>query len=87
MSYYNEPIETLEETLSTVKNKLGSGSKRVIIYHKSNENSDALLRLSSEVVPLKNVGREGATYLVCLVQSPFVLHHCAVKMIAKTSHI
>lgn len=73
MSYYNEDINILAETVSTVKQKLSSGSKRVIIYFKGDHQStegrvrqQELLEIADEVIPLPNIGREGATYLVSL---------------------
>lgn len=59
-------MDKLQETIDTVMEGLPKNSKRarVIIYHKGDGPEDELLKLADEVVRLKNVGREGATYLV-----------------------
>ena len=65
VAYYNEPLDSLRETVSEVSTRLGKGSKWVTVYYKGNEGKIAeLLQVADEVVPLENVGREGATYLV-----------------------
>ncbi|KAK1922861.1 hypothetical protein DB88DRAFT_492975 [Papiliotrema laurentii] len=70
VSYYNEPMDKLQETIDTVMEGLPKNSKRarVIIYHKGDGPEDELLKLADEVVRLKNVGREGATYLNHIVR-------------------
>jgi len=62
VAYYNEPLETLNSTIETIKALLPVRSRhRVIIYAKGE--SQGLLELAHEVVTLPNVGREGETYL------------------------
>ena len=49
------------------------GTSRVIIYSKGDRDQaglEELLQHADEVVPLKNVGREGETYLVSSLLSP-----------------
>jgi hypothetical protein len=65
VSYYNEPLDSLRETVHEARTRLGKGSKRVIIYLKGDKQQiPELLKVADEVVPLENLGREGGTYLV-----------------------
>lgn len=68
MSYYNEDLDTLNNTVQTVVGSLpASSSHSVTIYIKGEMDRDKrgfLEKVADEVVPLKNVGREGETYLV-----------------------
>lgn len=71
ISYYEEDTNTLRNTISEVKSRLPrSSSKKVILYCKSDKHSTstALHDLARQVgadegVFLRNVGREGETYL------------------------
>ena len=66
MSHYSEDIDTLADTIKQIRDRL-KGSSRVIIYSKGDRGQaglEELLEHADEVVPLKNVGREGETYLV-----------------------
>jgi hypothetical protein len=72
VAYYDEDREILKETIANVKRKTRPHhTSRTIIYAKgpdakSRETLDDLRRAVGvdEVVALKNVGREGETYLV-----------------------
>jgi hypothetical protein len=66
VSHYNEDVSILADTIEQVTKRL-KGSTRVIIYSKGDRDHaglEELLDHADEVVPLKNVGREGETYLV-----------------------
>lgn len=66
VSHYEEDVNILADTIEQVRKRL-TGSTRVIIYSKGDRNQtglEELLQHADEVVPLKNVGREGETYLV-----------------------
>lgn len=66
VSYYAEDMDILGDTIKQITDRL-KGSTRVIIYSKGDWDHarlEELLELADEVVPLKNVGREGETYLV-----------------------
>ena len=66
VSYYAEDMDILGDTIKQITDRL-KGSTRVIIYSKGDWDQarlEELLQLADEVVPLKNVGREGETYLV-----------------------
>jgi hypothetical protein len=66
ISHYKEDVSILADTIEQVKKRL-KGTARVIIYSKGDRNQtglEELLEHADEVVPLKNVGREGETYLV-----------------------
>jgi len=68
VSHYDEDVNVLADTIKQITSRL-KGSKRVIIYHKGGRNETGLQELlehADEVVPLKNIGREGETYLVSL---------------------
>lgn len=68
VSYYTEPLDILNETISTVLANLPpDANKRVILYWKGDQAPGEVLALNEmadEVVQLPNVGREGETYLV-----------------------
>jgi hypothetical protein len=69
VSHYDEDVNTLADTIKQITSRL-KGSKRVIIYSKGDRNQtglEELLQYADEVVPLKNIGREGETYLVSVV--------------------
>jgi hypothetical protein len=56
----------MEDTIKQITSRL-KGSYRVIIYSKGDRDQaglEELLQYADEVVPLKNLGREGETYLV-----------------------
>ena len=66
VSHYDEDVNVLADTIKQITSRL-KGSKRVIIYHKGGRNETGLQELlehADEVVPMKNIGREGETYLV-----------------------
>jgi hypothetical protein len=66
ISHYKEDVSILADTIEQVTKRL-KGTTRVIIYSKGDRNQtglEELLEHADEVVPLKNVGREGETYLV-----------------------
>jgi hypothetical protein len=68
VSHYNEDVNTLADTIKQITSRL-KGSTRVIIYSKGDRDQaglEELLEHADEVVPLKNIGREGETYLVSL---------------------
>jgi hypothetical protein len=72
VSHYSEDVDVLAETIRQISNRL-KGSTRVIIYSKGDRDQAGLRELlehADEVVPLKNVGREGETYLVSNLHSP-----------------
>ena len=72
ISYYNEDLETIQDTIEQVKKRLPSQTtSRTIVYAKGPNSasraamSEFLKRIDAdEIVALKNVGREGETYLV-----------------------
>ncbi len=74
ISYYNEPIEGVLDTISNVKRTIPAGATtKVTLYHKGPDTTPDSLRAlmheiaADEVVAIPNVGREGETYLVsCL---------------------
>jgi hypothetical protein len=66
ISHYKEDVSILADTIEQVTKRL-KGTARVIIYSKGDRNQtglEELLEHADEVVPLKNVGKEGETYLV-----------------------
>jgi hypothetical protein len=73
IAYYNEPLDSLHETVKRVTESLPRfASHRVIIYYKGPEERDSevfmdLRKVGNEVVVLDNIGREGETYLVSFV--------------------
>jgi hypothetical protein len=72
ISYYNEDLETIRNTIEQVKKRLpGQTTSRTIVYAKGPNSasraamSEFLQKIDAdEIVALKNVGREGETYLV-----------------------
>jgi hypothetical protein len=69
VAYYNEPLDSLRDTLQQVTKGLPNFSThRIIIYFKGDKEDrgtfDQLVEMANEVVPIPNVGREGETYLV-----------------------
>ena len=76
VAHYNEEISILADTIEQVKKRL-SGRTRIIIYSKGDRDEAGLQELlahADEVVPLKNIGREGETYLV-----GFFVYHWGVR--------
>lgn len=72
ISYYNEDLETIQNTIEQVKKRLPSQTtSRTIVYAKGPNSasraamSEFLQKIDAdEIVALKNIGREGETYLV-----------------------
>ncbi|GAA5987778.1 hypothetical protein JCM10908_007211 [Rhodotorula pacifica] len=79
IAYYDEDIERTKEHIANLRASpfVSMRDQRVIIYNKGPRNETMLrsglnLTASDEVVPLPNLGREGATYL-----SHILLHYNA----------
>ncbi|CEQ41311.1 SPOSA6832_03003, partial [Sporobolomyces salmonicolor] len=70
VSYYDESLETTQKHLADIRaiEFVAKRSSRVVIYNKGARSEKEIrqglqLKEKDEVVPLENVGREGATYL------------------------
>ncbi|KAH8090816.1 hypothetical protein HD553DRAFT_354510, partial [Filobasidium floriforme] len=88
ISYYNEDLETIQNTIEQVKKRLPSQTtSRTIVYAKGPNSasraamSEFLQKIDAdEIVALKTVGREGETYLQHIVRhysstdSPLATH-------------
>ncbi|GAA5958501.1 hypothetical protein JCM8115_002485 [Rhodotorula mucilaginosa] len=77
ISYYNEDVTQVRRDLEEIRTSpyVASRQNRVVLYNKGPHSADFLreklaLAPADEVVPLPNLGREGATYL-----SHILLHY------------